>query len=640
MLESIRNSAQSFGVKVAFGVIILVFVFWGVGNFNDRDYSNVVAMVNGQPIVAMEFEKAYLNAEEYLLRNNPGMTREQLAKDHLGRQVLNELVQQTLLMQEAQRAGITVSPVEMRSAVEGIQAFHNEQGKFDPEVYKRVLAARRMSVGDYEKDLANQLLRDKMFALLTAGAWVDPDEARHRFDFLRERRDIDYIFVPASKFADKVKITDAEVNSWYEEHKNEYAIPATVDVEYISVAPADLVDRAKISEDAARAWYEANKSRYERPEQIHARHILVSLPQDADEAAVKAAEEKLAKAKAEIAAGKTFAEVAEAINPQGAADKGGDLGWLKRGETVPEFESVAFELTPGQISEPLRTPFGLHIVQVDEKKAAGVAPFEEVSEEAYKGVAADEGADKLHDVLDNLIEDNILMKPLLEAAQKYGLTTAKTGLLSKNDLGAKLGIKQDAIDALIATPAGSPLDTALEAGDKYLVARVIDAKPSGIKPLADVRKSIEEAIAREQTLQFAMQDAEKLLQRIKGESLQKIRADKLPLETPEAVERAGSVAGFLPNDALMRAIFASPLHSWLSKPVGVVKADGPAGALIVYVDKQIRPNDEEFAGVAEILGNAAKQQRMEGVFGLLMENLAKKAKIQITNQNIIDRVGA
>ena len=84
MLEYSRTSAQSFGVKVAFGVIILVFVFWCVGNFNDRDYSNVVAVVNGQPILAQEFERAYRNAEEYLLRTNPGLTREQLIRDHLG----------------------------------------------------------------------------------------------------------------------------------------------------------------------------------------------------------------------------------------------------------------------------------------------------------------------------------------------------------------------------------------------------------------------------------------------------------------------------------------------------------------------------------------------------------------------------
>ena len=131
MLETIRNGAKSFWVKAAFGIIILVFVFWGIGNFNDRDYSNVVAVVNGQPIVAIEFEKAYRSAEERLMRQNPGITREQIEKSHLGRQVLNDLIQQTLLEQEAQRVGVGVSPLELRKQAEAIKAFQDEQGKFD-----------------------------------------------------------------------------------------------------------------------------------------------------------------------------------------------------------------------------------------------------------------------------------------------------------------------------------------------------------------------------------------------------------------------------------------------------------------------------------------------------------------------------
>ncbi|MDE5831438.1 MAG: SurA N-terminal domain-containing protein, partial [Desulfovibrio sp.] len=214
MLEYIRSSAQSFGVKLAFGVIILVFVFWGIGNFNDRDYSNVVAVVNGEPIVAMEFEKAYQNAEEYMLRNNPGLTREDLIKNHLGREVLREMIQDLLLTQEAKRAGIAVSPLELRREVGKIKAFQNDQGKFDPEVYKRVLAARRMSPADYEKELSGQMTREKMYALLTAPVWIDPEAAQRMFNFLREKRIVNYYFTPAARYAGKAKIDEKEARAW------------------------------------------------------------------------------------------------------------------------------------------------------------------------------------------------------------------------------------------------------------------------------------------------------------------------------------------------------------------------------------------------------------------------------------------
>ncbi|MBO5491356.1 MAG: SurA N-terminal domain-containing protein, partial [Desulfovibrio sp.] len=131
MLEYIRSNAQSFGVKLAFGVIILVFVFWGVGSLNEGDSVNLVATVNGDAITAREFEMAYRRAEEAVLRQNPGLPRDRF-KQELGRQVLRGLVEQTLLRQEAARVGLAVTPLELRAAVGQIKAFQNDKGQFDP----------------------------------------------------------------------------------------------------------------------------------------------------------------------------------------------------------------------------------------------------------------------------------------------------------------------------------------------------------------------------------------------------------------------------------------------------------------------------------------------------------------------------
>lgn len=120
---------------------------------------------------------AYRNAEESLLRNNPGLTREQLNAQQLGRQVLRDLVTQSLLRQEAARMGISVSPLELRLAVGQIKAFQNDKGDFDPAAYKRVLQAQRLSPADFEQETSADLLRRKLFALVTAGAWTDPAEA-------------------------------------------------------------------------------------------------------------------------------------------------------------------------------------------------------------------------------------------------------------------------------------------------------------------------------------------------------------------------------------------------------------------------------------------------------------------------------
>lgn len=638
MLEYIRSSAQSFGVKLAFGVIILVFVFWGIGNFNDRDYSNVVAVVNGEPIVAMEFEKAYQNAEEYIMRNNPGITREQLIRDHLGRRVLRDMIQSVLLAQEAAKAGVAVSPLELRREAEKIKAFQNENGKFDPEIYKRVLAARHMTPAQYEKQLGNELLQEKMFELLTAPVWIDPGTAERMFNFLREKRVANYMFIPAARFADDASVDETEARSWYDGHKERFAIPPAVEAEYIVVRPEALVRKEDLSEKDARAWYDANLRNFAAPERVRASHILVPLAPDADDAAFKEALERLEQARSQLDSGVPFAKVADGVNQAGAAGSGGELGWLNRGETVPPFEEAVFDLEPGEISGAIRTPFGLHIVQVQEKEKGGVRSFDEVKDAAYAALAFEAGSEKIQDVLDSLVEDNILNKPLSESAEKYGLKAERSAPLDKNGLMEKLGVSAEDAASLLATPANAPLDTALNAGENYIVARVVSSVPEGTKPFAEVRGEIETALKAEKALKMAMEQGEEFLKKFKTESFKEVASQNRILES-EPIDRGDVIKGFEPNEALSVAIFETSPGEWLPTVYEEKNGEGP-GALLARVEKSILPDAKEFAEASELLTNAAKQSRRQAMFEFFMNGLSDGAKIEITNQNLVDRAGS
>lgn len=638
MLDLIRSSAQSFGVKIAFGLIILVFVFWGVGNFNDRDYTNVVAVVNGQPILAIEFEKAYQNAEEYIMRNNPGISREQLAQDHLGRQVLRDLIQQSLLLQEAERAGVQVSPQEMRRHVEQIKSFQDENGKFSPAVYKRVLEAQRMTPAQYENDLRKQLLQEKMFALVTAPAWVDPDESRHRYNFLREKRLVDYLFFPASDFTSRSEVKEEAIDEWYESHKPDFTVPASIDLSYIMVNPADLVDKEKISREAIENWYEANKSRFETKEQVKASHILVPLPEDADEETRKAASEKIANIREEIRAGKSFAAAADEYNQTGAAGKGGELGWISRGETVPAFEEAVFAAQPGEVTEVVASPFGLHLILVDEKRSAGFKSLEEVLDEVKTAIAFEEGSDKIHDALDNLVEDNILQKPQEESAARYGLKVQTASALSRADLQEKLGISAADADTLMGVSAGSPLDTALTSGDSYMVARVTASNPESVKPLSEVRDSIIKELEKREALKLASTHAEKILNELKDLPAGKWKEEQKNVKMDVSVERRGPVADFGLDPSLNEDIFIAKTQSWLPEPHLVHTRDGD-GAAIFFVENITPPAQEEFDNVEGILQNAVLQDRKEALYSLFLQHLADGAKIELTNQRLVDRTG-
>lgn len=637
MLEYIRSNAQSFGVKLVFGVIILVFVFWGVGSFSDKGGRNLAATVNGEPITARDFEMAYRNAEESLLRNNPGLTREQLKAQQLGRQVLRDLVAQSLLRQEAARMGISVSPLELRLAVGKIKAFQNSKGEFDPAAYKRVLQAQRLSPADFEQETSTDLLRQKVFALVTAGAWADPAEAQNRYNFLREKRTVDYIFLPAASYKDSVKPAEAQAQAYYDAHKAAFAVPAKVKVAYISVRPQDLIRPESIDEAAARKWYEANAARFTEEEQVKAAHILVPLAEDAPEADVRKAQETAAAIEKELATGKNFAAVADAHNGPNAAGPGGELGWLKRGATVKPFEDAAFALAPGQVSKPVRSPFGLHIIKVEAKKPGGVTPFEKALPDVRASMAAEQGADKLHDVLDSLIEDNILGKPLKASAQRFGLTAAVTDLASAAELEKTLGVKAEAARTLVNTPANAPLDTALEAGDAYVVARVLEAEPAATESFAKVKDRIFAALTEEQALAAALAAAAERRKELQDGPLNPALKQGLGVRTPAPLERGGALEGFAPDPALAAAAFNAPVGAWLPTAFAVQSLKDGKGALLAHVSAVLPPDAKEWETVKDIMQSAVTRERAEGLFEIFMQRLLVDAKIEVNNPDLVDR---
>lgn len=636
MLEYIRSNSQSLGVKLAFGLIILVFIFWGVGSMKDRGTGSLVATVNGDPITIRDFELAYRNAEEAVVRNNPGATRDQI-RQGLGRQVLRDLISQTLVRQEAARAGITVTPLELRIAVGKIPVFQNANGQFDPAVYKRVLEMQRISPAQYEHDMSEDLLRQKLFALVTSAAWHDPAEAQNRYNFLREQRVPDYIFIPAAEFMAGAKPTDAEVTTYYDSHKGEFAVPPKVDVAYIRLTPEGLVKAESISDADARKWYDANASRFNQQEEIKAAHILVPLAEDASEADVKKAQESAAAIEKELKSGKSFADVANAHNGPNAAGPGGELGWLKRGTTVKPFEDAAFALEPGKVSAPVRSQFGLHIIKVEEKKGGGTQSFAAVADEVRKAMAKEQGADKLRDVLDNLIEDNILGKPLEKSAQALGLEAQQTGLATAQELQQKMGITAEAAATLEKTPANSPVDRALEAGDAYVVARVLKAEAASTLPLEAVKEKIVARLQGEKALADAMRAATERRKSLVDGAINPTLKTGMGIKTANPMDRSGSLADFGPDPELAAALFSARVGQWLPTAFAVSSPKEGQGAVLVHVGAVQPPDSSEWDMIKDIMAGAVERERVQGLYETFMQRLLSTAKVEVLNMDIVDR---
>lgn len=628
MLDYFRSNAQSFGVKCIFGLIILVFIGWGVGSFTDRSAGNVVATVNGEPITINDFERAYQMAESEALTRNPSMTREQLVASGLGENVLRDMIQQILLQQAAVRMGLDATPLEMRREVEGIPAFQDKQGRFDPARYEEVLNNRRMGIAAFEQSLANQIRRDKILTILQDAAWTDPAAAKRHYDYLRQKRQVSCLFLPASDAMVEAP-SDKEIQEAYEARKQSLAIPRKVAVEFVRVSPEKLVSAASISDDEVRRWYDEHPRSFATPEQVKAAHILVPLAPDADEAAVKKAEETMAAIRKELDGGKSFAAVADAHNGPQAAGPGGELGWVERDKLVKPFADAAFALEPGKISDVVRSQFGLHLIKVEDRKAASREPLDAVKDKIRADIARERGGTRLNEALDGLLEAAILGTPLDKAAVNFNLAAEKTGPLTQAALAQALGMDVAAVAPLMSLAAGMPLDTPLAAGDGYLVCRVAAVEEARTPELAAVRDTLEKTLRNEAALQAVMKKAAE-----QRATLEK-NAQGVKL-TGATMDRGGALPGYAPSAAVSDAVFAAEAGQWIP-PVAADSETRGQGALLCRVDKTLEPDAAEWNSMQNIMQQIATGQRAQAVFSIFMRDLFKTADIEVLNPAVVTR---
>ncbi len=629
MLDFIRNSAQSMGVKVAFGLIILVFVFWGVGNMQSMNAASVVASVNGEYITAIDFERTYRQAYESVKAQNPQMTPTQINQMQLPQQVLETLVISNLLKQEAQRLDLSVSALELRSIIDKIPAFHNAEGKFDPEIYTRLATSQFPTVGAFEQNIRNSVLEEKLRKDVTVTATSLPSEARAFYDYTFEKRNIDYIFFDADAAKDSIKApTEDSLKATYESERSVYTLPAKSDVSYVRVSALDLGKPQDITEAAIKAYYDTNIADFSTAARAKVRHILLNLTADSPEADVQKAEATMAEIVKQLESGADFAELAIKYSQDaGTAPNGGDLDWLSEGETVQAFNDTVFAMASGETSKPVRSEFGLHLIKVDTMEKATVQPLTQVTEEIRTKLAEEAGLAKIREVVDTLIEANILGNDLATAAKNAGLSLKNTGLNTAAELEKLLKISSAAATEIMDMNADVPLDTSLQTTDNaYIIARIKEKIPAKVRPFEEVKADISAKLMHKAALEAALTKASET-----RKNMQDTTPADLQVKSITDVQR-GSEVGFLGmQQELSAALFNSPKGAWLPSAY-TVSIDGKEGAVLVRVSEVTAPDDAQWQTMEQIINSIITSQRQDKMFKLFLSALSTKAEVEILNE--------
>lgn len=313
---------------------------------------DAAAKVNGKEIPIRAFRQAYAQQLEMLRQR--GMGDEAVARQFgVPGRVLDQLITTELAKQAAEREGISVSNAELLEQLLRDPSFQKD-GTFDHEVYVQVVRSMGTTPEDYEDDLRRRMAAGRLLNLVAETAAVSDAELRARFQREGDTAALSLVKFDPTAYATRIKApTPAEVTAWEKAHGPEIA-----------------------------AYYQENKRNYSKGEQVRARHILVKLPRTATDADKKAGFEQASELRKEILGGKDFAEVARASSDDpGSKNKGGELGWNEKTAWVPAFAQAAFNLPIGEVSEPVLTPFGFHLIQVEEKKPAEEKPVAAVSGE-------------------------------------------------------------------------------------------------------------------------------------------------------------------------------------------------------------------------------------------------------------------
>jgi peptidyl-prolyl cis-trans isomerase D len=533
--------------QVVLVLLVIPFAFFGLESYTrsvgGRDD---VATVNGSSITQNEFAEALRNQRERLRTAfGPGIDLDALDTPQARRALLEQLVSQRLLLDAALRAGLAVSDEELRETIAAIPAFQGEGG-FSRANYEALLRAQNMTPQMFEARLRQDIALSRLTEAVAGTAIVSRTVAERLEALQSERREVQESLVAAQPFLPKVKVTAEEVKAYYEANPAEFAVPARVRAEYLVLSAERLAGGEKVPEAELRAAYEARAAQYQVAEQRRASHILVK---SEDEARGLAAEVRKAPGR--------FAELAKKHSQDpGSAPAGGDLGFFGRGMMVPAFEEAAFRMQPGEVSEPVQSEFGWHVIRLTGVQPAKTRPFEEVREELAAELARQQGTRRFAEAAEafsNMVyEQPDSLKP---AAERFALPLQTSGWLARTPT-AEAGVLGNAklLGALFAADALEHRRNtdAIEVAPNVLVAaRVIEHQPETQRKLDEVRAEIEQRLRTQEAARLAQQTGNAKLAELRkggGAGVQWGVAKAVSRRSPQGVP-AGALRQIMAADA-------------------------------------------------------------------------------------------
>ena len=637
MLSTIRNKATGLISYILIGAICLSFALWGINSYFEGATQVDVASVNGDEI-SFEYYQNQLRSRQQQMRQ---MFQDNLPEDYFEtpgfkRQTLDQMIDEVLLNQTINERRYTLNDEALSQRIRTNQSFQTE-GEFDDERYRRLLVSNNWTVANYEATQRQQGAFDQIQQALAGSYYVDQSELDDILKLQLQKRFAEYFLIASASFDPEV--SDEEISKQYDEFPDLYRNQEQIKVDYVELSADSLMDSESVDDSEIQQYFDENRASFSKPEVRQASHILIK-PDDDESQADEKALEKANNILTQIKAGADFAELAKKESAdKGSANNGGDLGVISSGVMVKPFEDAVFALAQDEVSDPVKSDFGYHIIKLTALTPEQIPPFEEVKEEIATKIKSDNAVNQfveLAETFKNLAFENPQnLEPIadqldLEVKQSDWFTPS-TG----QGVAADQNVRDVAFsDAVIDEDLNSEVIELNE--NKLLVLRKNEFQSSDVKPLDEVKEQITVLLKSRNSQQMAQDKGEALLTRLKEDPAQwdaLIKEEGLS-SIDLAQTRQGAQAGN--EQAISKVVFEAPLPKD-NQPIldGISLGDG---YVVVRINKV---EDIDQAGLEKVEDQqkdqllAALQQRFGDETSIsTIDSLREAAEIQIFEENL------
>jgi len=553
MLTKIREKAQG---AFAWGILILIcvpFALWGINNYLDTGKEAAVASVGDKDFYQRDVNKAY---EQYS-QNLQGLGIDEQA---VKAQALQKLIKDEVLLQYVHAEGLVVTDDEARDFIKGLPYFQVD-GKFSDKQFKSLLSSQRISSAEFVSRIKNALIMEQFQHSIVDSSFATQYDVESFFKIQNQLRDVDYVTVPVQPL--KEQPTAEEISAYYQQHQDLYSTPEQVSVESVALSLEEIAKKVVVTDEKLKAFYEEQKDQFTTPERRKISHILFMVN---DKITEKQALEKALKAKQDLASKDFSALAAEVSDDKLTAKKGGDLGLFNVGVMEKAFEESASTLKLGEVSNPVKSAFGYHLIKVTELVPGNIKPFDSVKNEVTLAYQKAQAENAFYEAGQKLTEMSYEHPDNLQTvADALNVTVQKSALFTKEKgegIAADEKVRNAAFSEEVLQGNNS---TPIELGaDRLVVVRLLEHKVAAKRDLNEVKQDVAAVLSKEKAQLLTVQKAKQIKERLQaGESIQSVASEnkleikaekglargknKLPEQLSEAVFKAAKPVGGKPS---------------------------------------------------------------------------------------------